>query len=142
MTFLFLDIFYATLSNLSLMLKRCKQTNLVLNQEKCHFIVQEDILLGHRISFQGIGVDRAKVNVIAKLSSLFNVKGVRNFLWHVSFYRCFIKFFSFITKSLCNFIVKHVPFIFDSYLDICKCTKSWYVIQYSREWISYPHALT
>nr|GEV85728.1 reverse transcriptase domain-containing protein [Tanacetum cinerariifolium] len=49
------------------MLQRCKDTDLVLNWEKCHFMVQEGIVLDHKISKSGIEVDRAKVDVIAKL---------------------------------------------------------------------------
>ncbi|GJW21254.1 reverse transcriptase domain-containing protein [Tanacetum coccineum] len=46
---------------------RCEDTNLVLNWEKCHFMCKEGIVLGHKISKSGIEVDRAKVDVIAKL---------------------------------------------------------------------------
>ncbi|GKE02728.1 reverse transcriptase domain-containing protein [Tanacetum coccineum] len=49
------------------MLQRCEDTNLVLNWEKCHFMVKEGIVLGHKISKSGIEVDKAKVDVIAKL---------------------------------------------------------------------------
>ncbi|GJW54895.1 hypothetical protein Tco_0098980 [Tanacetum coccineum] len=49
------------------MLKRCEDTNLSLNWEKSHFMVKEGIVLGHKISKSGIEVDRAKVEVIAKL---------------------------------------------------------------------------
>ena len=34
------------LENLRSVLVRCKETNLVLNWEKCHFMVQEGIVLG------------------------------------------------------------------------------------------------
>ncbi|GJX56630.1 reverse transcriptase domain-containing protein, partial [Tanacetum coccineum] len=61
------DSFSACLSNLDKMLKRCEDTNLVLNWEKSHFMVKEGIVLGHKISKSGIEVDRAKVDVIAKL---------------------------------------------------------------------------
>ncbi|GJU38223.1 reverse transcriptase domain-containing protein [Tanacetum coccineum] len=60
------DSFDSCLSNLEKMLKRCEDTNLVLNWEKCHFMCREGIVLGHKISKSGIKVDRAKVNVIAK----------------------------------------------------------------------------
>ncbi|GJU45625.1 reverse transcriptase domain-containing protein [Tanacetum coccineum] len=69
------------------MLKRCEDTNLVLNWEKCHFMVKEGIVLGHKISKSGIEVDRAKVDVIAKLPHPTTVKGVRSFLGHAGFYR-------------------------------------------------------
>ncbi|GJR07196.1 reverse transcriptase domain-containing protein [Tanacetum coccineum] len=49
------------------MLGRCEETNLVLNWEKCHFMVNEGIVLGHKISGKGIEVDKAKIDVIAKL---------------------------------------------------------------------------
>ncbi|GJS41708.1 reverse transcriptase domain-containing protein [Tanacetum coccineum] len=75
------------LSNLSKMMARCEETNLVLNWEKCHFIVKEGIVLGHKISKSGIEVDRAKDEVIAKLPYPTNVKGVRSFLGHAAFYR-------------------------------------------------------
>src|SRR5918994_715735 len=55
------------LSNLEQVLQRCEQTNLVLNWEKCHFMVNEGIVLGHRISERGIEVDKANVDVIEKM---------------------------------------------------------------------------
>ncbi|GJT09109.1 reverse transcriptase domain-containing protein [Tanacetum coccineum] len=61
------DSFSSCLSHLNKMLKRCEDTNLVLNWEKCHFMVKEDTVLGHKISKSGIEVDKAKVDVIAKL---------------------------------------------------------------------------
>ncbi|GJV39174.1 reverse transcriptase domain-containing protein [Tanacetum coccineum] len=61
------DSFSTCLSHLDKMLKRCEDTNLVLNWEKSHFMVKEGIVLGHKISKSRIEVDRAKVDVIAKL---------------------------------------------------------------------------
>nr|GEZ08349.1 reverse transcriptase domain-containing protein [Tanacetum cinerariifolium] len=61
------DSFSSCLFHLDNMLQRCEDTNLVLNWEKCHFMVKEGIVLGHKISKSGIEVDRAKVDVIAKL---------------------------------------------------------------------------
>ncbi|GJV68036.1 reverse transcriptase domain-containing protein [Tanacetum coccineum] len=66
----FEDSFSSCLSHLDKMLKRCEDTNLVLNWEKCHFMVKEGIVLGHKISKSRIKVDRAKVDVIAKLPHL------------------------------------------------------------------------
>ncbi|GKE57813.1 reverse transcriptase domain-containing protein [Tanacetum coccineum] len=79
------DSFSSCLSHLDKMLKRCEETNLVLNWEKCHFIVK-GVVIGHKISKSGIEVDRAKVNVIAKLPHPTSVKGVRSFLGHAGFY--------------------------------------------------------
>nr|GEZ17340.1 reverse transcriptase domain-containing protein [Tanacetum cinerariifolium] len=59
------DSFSSCLCHLDKRLKRCEDTKLVLNWEKCHFMVKEDIVFGHKISKTGIEVDRAKVDVIA-----------------------------------------------------------------------------
>ncbi|GKB22022.1 reverse transcriptase domain-containing protein [Tanacetum coccineum] len=66
------------------MLKRCEDTNLCLNWEKSHFMVKEGIVLGHKISKNGIEVDKAKVDVIAKLPYPTTVKGVQSFLGHAA----------------------------------------------------------
>nr|GEY76495.1 reverse transcriptase domain-containing protein [Tanacetum cinerariifolium] len=62
------------LSHLERMLKRCKDTNLCINWEKSHFMIKEGIVLGHKISKQGIEVDKAKVDVITKLPHPTTVK--------------------------------------------------------------------
>ena len=98
------------LTNLDRVLKRCEETHLMLNWEKCHFMVDEEIVLGHRISSKGIEVDRAKTE---KLPPPTSVKGVRGFLGHADFYRRFIKDFSLIAKPLTNLLIKDIPFVFD-----------------------------
>jgi len=105
--------FNPCLENLDIVLKRCVETNLVLNWEKCHFIVTEGIVLGHKISCKDIEVDRAKVEVIEKLPLPVNIKGIRNFLGHAGFYKRFIKDFSKIAKPLFNLLNKDTPFKFD-----------------------------
>ena len=65
------------------MLVRCEETNLVLNWEKYHFMVQEGIVLGHQISVKGIEVDKAKIEAIEKLLLPSSVKGIRSFLGRV-----------------------------------------------------------
>ncbi|KAK1649132.1 hypothetical protein QYE76_066937 [Lolium multiflorum] len=88
------------LRNLDKVLQRCEETNLVLNWEKCHFMVNEGIVLGHKISERGIEVDRAKVEAIEKMPYPRDVKD-----------------FSKISKPLTNLLQKDVPFVFD---DDCK----------------------
>ena len=61
----------------------------------------------------GIEVDKAKVEVIEKLPPPTNVKGIKSFLGHAGFYRCFIKDFSKIAKPLSNLLNKEVSFHFD-----------------------------
>ncbi|XP_024024510.1 uncharacterized protein LOC112092475 [Morus notabilis] len=89
------------------------EKNLVLNWEKCHFMVKEGNVRGHRVSSKRIKVDRAKISTIEKLPPPINVKGKRSFLGHAGFYRRFIKDFSKIVKPLCNHLEKDAPFVFD-----------------------------
>ncbi|GKA21661.1 reverse transcriptase domain-containing protein [Tanacetum coccineum] len=104
----FRNSFGTCLSHLDKMLKRCEDTNLCLNWEKSHFMFKEGIVLGHKISKNGIDVDKAKVDVIAKLPHPTTVKGIRSFLGHSGFYRRFIQGFSKITRLL----EKDTPFFF------------------------------
>ncbi|KAL1290734.1 hypothetical protein AAHE18_20G150300 [Arachis hypogaea] len=108
------DSFISCLDHLKLVLKRCQDTNLVLNWEKCHFMVTEGIVLGHKISNKGIEVDQAKIEVIEKLPPPANVKAIRSFLGHAGFYRRFIKDFSKIAKPLSNMLAADTPFVFDT----------------------------
>ncbi|GJZ48540.1 reverse transcriptase domain-containing protein [Tanacetum coccineum] len=88
------------LKNLEKMLKRCEETNLVLNWEKCHFMVKEGIVLGHKVLGSGIEVDKAKIEAISKLPYPTNVKAIRSFLGHAGFYIRFIKDFSQIARPM------------------------------------------
>ncbi|GJV97888.1 reverse transcriptase domain-containing protein [Tanacetum coccineum] len=71
------------------MLKRCEDTNLALNWEKSHFMVKEGIVLGHKISKKRIEVDKAKIDIIAKLPHPTTVKGIRSFLGHAECIQAF-----------------------------------------------------
>ncbi|GJV26401.1 reverse transcriptase domain-containing protein [Tanacetum coccineum] len=66
----FRNTFDKCLNDLDKMLQRCKDVHLVLNWEKCHFIVKEGIVLGHKVSGAGLEVDKAKINVISKFPPL------------------------------------------------------------------------
>ena len=104
--------FDACLDNLYKVLQCCKETNLVLNWEKCHFMVTKGVVLGHIVSENGIEVDKAKIEVIERLPPPTSVKGIRSFLGHAGFYHRFIKDFSKIAKPLTNLLAKDVPFEF------------------------------
>ncbi|GJZ72368.1 reverse transcriptase domain-containing protein [Tanacetum coccineum] len=106
------DSFSSCLFHLDKMHKRCEDTNLVLNWEKCYFMVKEGIVLGHKISKFGIEVDKAKVDVIAKLPHPTTVKGVRCFLGHAGFYCRFIQDFSKISRLMTRLLEKETPFVF------------------------------
>nr|GEU37911.1 DNA-directed DNA polymerase [Tanacetum cinerariifolium] len=108
----FEDSFSSCLSYLDTMLQRCKDTKLVLNWEKCHFMVKEGIVLGYKISKNGLKIDRAKVDVIAKLPHPATVKGVSSFLGHAGFYQRFIQDFSKISRPMTHLLEEETPFVF------------------------------
>ena len=98
------------LENLEKILTRYEETHLVLNWEKCHFMVNQGIVLGYIVSSRGLKIDKAKVEDIQKLSALRNVKDIRSFLGHASFYRRFIASFSIIARPLCCLLSQDVSF--------------------------------
>ena len=110
---MFRETYNDGLHNLEEVLKRCEMTNLVLNWKKCHFMVQEGIVLGHKVSKNGIGVDKSKIEIIEKLPPPTSVKGIRSFLGHTRFFRRFIKDFSKVAKPLCSLLEHDKPFHFD-----------------------------
>ena len=112
------------LENLRSVLIRCEETNLVLNWEKCHFMVQEGIVLRHWISAREIEVYKEKIEAIEKLPPSSSVKGIRSFLGHAGFYRRFIKDFWQIAKLLSNLLVQGIPFEFDE-----QCVRAFSVLK-------------
>ena len=110
---MFGESFQIYLGNLEQVLDRYEETNLVLNWKKCHFMVQEGIVLGHRVSKEGTEVDKAKIEVIEKLPPLSSVKGIWSFLGHTGFFKRFINDFSKISKPLCQLLELNKEFNFD-----------------------------
>ena len=76
-------------------------------------MVQQGIVLRHKISSKGIEVNTAKVEVVSKLLPPSSVKAILSFLGHAGFYRRFIKDFSKISKPLTKLLEKDTPFKFD-----------------------------
>ncbi|RVW42606.1 Retrovirus-related Pol polyprotein from transposon 297 [Vitis vinifera] len=85
--------------NLEAVLKRCIEKDLVLNWEKCHFMIHQGIVLGHIISEKDIEVDKVKVELIAKLPSPTIVKGARQFLGHARCQKSFDQLKQFLTTA-------------------------------------------
>ncbi|KAA3456837.1 Transposon Ty3-I Gag-Pol polyprotein [Gossypium australe] len=92
--------FHLCIKTLKRVLMRCEETILVLNWEKCHFIVREGIVLGNKISSKEIEVDKAKVEAIEKLPPPSSIKAIRSFLGHAG-------------KPLTKLLEKDVPFNFN-----------------------------
>ncbi|GKF97030.1 reverse transcriptase domain-containing protein, partial [Tanacetum coccineum] len=93
------NTFDICLNNLDKMLQRCKDAHLVLKWEKCHFMVKEWIMLGHKVSSAGLEVEKAKIDVISKLPPPTNIKS--------------IKYFSKIARPLIKLLEKDTLFEFD-----------------------------
>ena len=87
-------------------------------------MVQEGIILGHKISYRGIEVDKTNVKTIEKLPPLTSVKAIQSFLGHVGFYRRFIKDFSKIARLLTKLLEKDTPFIFSE-----ECLKAFNILK-------------
>jgi hypothetical protein len=100
------------LANLDKVLRWCQEANLVLNWEKCHFMVREGIIPEHKILEKGIKVDKVKIEVIEQLPPPTIVKGIHNFLGHVGFYQRFIHKFSKISRPLTHLLAKDALFVF------------------------------
>ena len=75
-------------------------------------MVKKGIVLGHIISKDGIEVDQAKIDIISNLPPPTNIKDIRSFLGHASFYRHFIKDFSKVAHSMTTLLEKDTPFHF------------------------------
>nr|GEY09885.1 reverse transcriptase domain-containing protein [Tanacetum cinerariifolium] len=120
----FRNSFGTCLSHLEKMLKRCEDTNLYLNYEKNYFMVKEGIVLGHKISKDGIEVDKAKVDVIAKLPHPTTVKGIRSFLGHAGFYRRFTQYLSKIARPMTRLLEKDTSFFFSK-----ECVKAFQTLK-------------
>ncbi|KAL0366952.1 UNVERIFIED_CONTAM: Retrovirus-related Pol polyprotein from transposon.6 [Sesamum radiatum] len=101
------------LEKLTKVLERCIEKNLVLNYEKCHFMVDQGLILGHIVSSKGIEVDKSKIDVIKSLPYPASVREICSFLGHAGFYRRFIKNFSKIAQPLCALLQKDTSFEFD-----------------------------
>ncbi|XP_049406084.1 uncharacterized mitochondrial protein AtMg00860-like [Solanum stenotomum] len=105
--------------------------------EKCHFMVKEGIVLGHKVSQKELEIDKEKIEFIKKLPPPISVKGVRSFLGRAGFYRRFVKDFSKIAHPLCKLFEKEVKFHFDDACMIAfKCLKEKLV---STPIIAYPN---
>jgi hypothetical protein len=110
--FVYGKTFEDCLAHLDKVLKRCQEVDLVLNWDKCHFMIQNGIVLWHKISEKGIEVNKVKIEVIEQLPPPTNVKGIHSFLGNVGFYQRFIQNFFQIAQPLTHLLVKDALFIF------------------------------
>jgi hypothetical protein len=103
--------FQEGLTNLKIVLQRCKDMSLYLSNEKCLMFMNEGIILGHHISSFGIEVEIVKLFFIYELLAPQKPKHVIRFFGHAMCYRRFIKYFSQIATPLFTFLVKIDEFL-------------------------------
>ena len=78
------DFFDKCLENLSFILERCIEINLVLNYEKYYFMVDQGIVPVHVVSSHGLEVDKAKIDIISLLPYPSCMREICSFLGHAS----------------------------------------------------------
>ena len=81
------DTFEQAHANLEKVLNFFQEYNLSLNSEKCYFMMEEGVVLGHYLSSFGIQVDPTKIIVITTLPTSTKKTDVRSFLGHFGYYR-------------------------------------------------------
>ncbi|GKA05286.1 reverse transcriptase domain-containing protein [Tanacetum coccineum] len=99
-------------------------THKILMEDNVKPMVQHQRRVNPKIHESGIEVDKAKVDVIAKLPHPTSVKGIRSFLGHARFYRRFIQEFSKIARPMTYLLEKDTPFIFSK-----ECVESFNILQ-------------
>ena len=107
---MFKNSFDNYLDNLQEVLKIYEEENLVLNWEKCHFMVTQGNVLGHLSLANGIQGDKAKIDLISGLPIPKSVRDIQSFLGHIRFYKRFIKDFNAISRSVSHLLMKDAPF--------------------------------
>lgn len=109
------SIFENCLANMERELETWVKVNLVLNWDKCHFMVKKGLTLVHLWSKRGIKVDKAKLEVIEKLTLITSIREDRSFFSHAYFYCWFINHFSKILKPMIGLLIKDVEFNFEEH---------------------------
>nr|GEU58389.1 hypothetical protein [Tanacetum cinerariifolium] len=89
-----------------------KKGGFTVVENKENELIPTRLVTGWRISKNGIEVDKAKVDVIAKLPHPTTIKGIRSFLGHAGFYPRFIQDFSKIARLMTRLLEKDTSFFF------------------------------
>eukprot|EP00253_Pinus_taeda_P020837 PITA_20837 len=99
------------------MLDTCQRHQIVLNLNKCTFLVPFGNLLSHVVCKKGLMVDPAKVTVILNLQVPCNVKQLHTMLGHTGYYHNFIKGYVQITTLMEQLLKKDATYCWN---DECK----------------------
>ncbi len=80
--------------------ERLKEHNLKLHLDKCYFFHTQVEYMDHMIYPSGLGVQKAKVEVIPHVPQSINISQLRTFMGLCNYYQRFVKGFNNITKPL------------------------------------------
>ncbi len=78
--------------------------------EKCRFLQEKVIYLGHQIDNQGLRTVQSKVDVVKHFPQPTSVEKVRSFLGLTGYYRKFIKNYADIAQPLSSLLKKNTEF--------------------------------
>lgn len=106
-------------NNLVDVFERIRNVNLKLNPEKCDFLKQELLYLGHVVSGDGVLPDPEKIECIKNYPTPQTTDEVKRFVALANYYRKFIKNFADIAYYLNCLCRKNAKFVWDD-----KCQKS------------------
>ena len=99
------------LKHIKIVLKRLQDANLKMKKSKCSFFKKELHYLGHLLTTKGIKPQPEKVEAITNLKPPTSVKGVREFLGMVGYYRKFIPRFGDAALPLTQLTRKGIKFV-------------------------------
>ena len=86
-------------------------TGLQLKAKKCTLMQTEVVFLGHIVGWTGLACDPAKLTAVHNWHAPDKVKGVRQFVGFVGYYRRFAKDFAELAEPLVALTRKGAPFV-------------------------------
>ena len=92
-------------------LSRLSNFGLQLKAKKFTFMQTEVIFLGHIVGRMGLASDPAKLSAVRNWHAPDKVKGVRQFVGFVGYYRRFVKDFADLAEPLVALTRKSAPFV-------------------------------
>ena len=99
------------LGRLEEVLSRLSNFGLLLKAEKCTFMQTEVVFLGHIVGHTRLACDPAKLAAVQNWHAPDKVKGVRQFVGFVGYYRRFVKDFADLAEPLVALTRKGAPFV-------------------------------